>query len=67
MVKKIWQDEKYELEIGYSEEKQKIILMVTHQEDWQQCGFIDLDKFDVNELIEELKIWMDILESDKKI
>ena len=69
MVKKIWQDENYQLEIGYSEksEKQKesmISLLIDEQEDWQNFAMIQLNKTDVYELIEELKEWLDILEKD---
>jgi hypothetical protein len=71
MVKKIWKDEKYQLEIGYYEksEKQKqsmISLLIENQQDWQRFGIIELDKTDVYELIEELKVWLDILEEDSK-
>jgi uncharacterized protein YkuJ len=65
MVKKIWQDEDYELEIAYLEKEEKISLMITNQVDWQQFASIDLDKADVYELIEELKVWLDILEIEK--
>jgi hypothetical protein len=69
MVKKIWTDDDFQLEIGYSEksEKQKeamISLMIENQEDWQHFGIIKLDKTDVYELIEELKVWLDILEEN---
>lgn len=69
MVKKIWTDGDYQLEIGYSEknEKQKeakISLMIENQEDWQRFTSIELDKGDVYELIEELKVWLDILDED---
>jgi uncharacterized protein YkuJ len=71
MVKKIWQDGKYQLEIGYSEknEKQKesiISLSIENQNDWQSFATIDLNSLDLYELIEELKIFLDILENDKK-
>jgi hypothetical protein len=71
MVKKIWQDDNYQLEIGYCEknEKQKeskISLLIENQQDWQRFGIIELDKTDVYELIEELKIFLDILEEDCK-
>jgi len=69
MVKKIWTDDDFQLEIGYSEksEKQKeamISLMIENQEDWQHFAMIELDKTDVYELIEELKVWLDILEQN---
>jgi hypothetical protein len=69
MVKKIWTDDNFQLEIGYSEksEKQKeskISLMIENQEDWQNFTMIELDKTDVYELIEELKVWLDILEGN---
>lgn len=69
MVKKIWTDDDYQLEIGYLEknEKQKeakISLMIENQEDWQNFAMIELDKTDVYELIEELKVWLDILEQN---
>lgn len=69
MVKKIWTDDDFQLEIGYSEksEKQKeamISLIIENQEDWQHFGIIQLDKTDVYELIEELKVWLDILEEN---
>jgi hypothetical protein len=69
MIKTIWQDETYQLEIGYSEksEKQKksmISLIIDEQEDRQNFAMIQLDKTDVAILIEELKIWLDILKND---
>jgi hypothetical protein len=69
MVKTIWRDETYQLEIGYSEknETQKesmISLSTEHQQDWQMFTSIELNKTDVAILIEELKVWLDILEKD---
>jgi len=71
MVKKIWTDEETQLEIGFIEksEKQKeamISLMLTAENDWQRFNSIDMNKADVMELIDELKIWIDILETDNK-
>jgi hypothetical protein len=71
MVKKIWRDDKYQLEIGYSQksetqEQSKISLNVENQEDWQHYSSIELDEMDVYELIEELKIWLNIINKDNK-
>lgn len=69
MVKKIWIDDDYQLEIVLLEksEKQKeamIALIIENQEYSEHFGMIQLDKTDVYELIEELKAWLEVLEQN---
>lgn len=71
MVKKIWTDGDYQLEVSYCEKNEEkkestIQLLIDDADDYYRFGIIQLDKEDVSELIEELKLWLDILEEDSK-